>query len=617
MTTLTANAVMSILNGVDKNVLTPVMQCLDVRLLKKGEDGPERYRLVLSDGQHFQQAMLSTNLNPMVQGGAVTINSIIRLDDFLCNEYQGRRIIIVTALTVLGNEPRIGMPRKIEEASEGAPSISRPATAAPAASSSVPVPAASAPAASSAAPVPVAPSYRSNVPPHASGPIVRQKESNVVPIDSLNLYSGKWTIKARVTNKSGIRTWSNARGDGKLFSIDLLDDSNGEIKATIFQEAVDMYYDKIVTEKVYYITGGQVKHANPQFNTLKNDYELSLDRNTVIEAAPEDDSIPRIQYHFADVEKLLSVDVNSTVDVLGVIMDIGDVSQFVSQRSGKEMIRRVVTIADKTLRSVDITLWGDTATNFGGQVGQVIAVKGCRVGDFNGRSLSASFGSVLSLDPELPEAYSLKDWFNQKITQGPLHTTPLSMDSAGRGAGGMGGGTARKPLNAVETEHLGHGAKPDYFTSRAWVLFIRESNLYYQSCAAEGCQKKVVASPDGMFECEKCGHRDSRCDYRYIVSAQVCDHTGSQWVTCFNNEGEVLLGVTANEIADLENQHNEEAKRSLLDKRVMHGFVFKIRCKAEDAQGEQRIRCTAASVEPVNFVQECRHLLQDIKAYGL
>ena len=52
-----------------------------------------------------------------------------------------------------------------------------------------------------------------------------------------------------------------------------------------------MYYDKIVTEKVYYITGGQVKHANPQFNTLKNDYELSLDRNTVIEAAPEDDSV--------------------------------------------------------------------------------------------------------------------------------------------------------------------------------------------------------------------------------------------------------------------------------------------------------------------------------------
>ena len=35
----------------------------------------------------------------------------------------------------------------------------------------------------------------------------------------------RWTIRARVTNKSGIRTWSNSKGEGKLFSIDLLDES--------------------------------------------------------------------------------------------------------------------------------------------------------------------------------------------------------------------------------------------------------------------------------------------------------------------------------------------------------------------------------------------------------
>lgn len=35
----------------------------------------------------------------------------------------------------------------------------------------------------------------------------------------------RWTIRARVTNKSGIRTWSNSRGEGKLFSMDLVDES--------------------------------------------------------------------------------------------------------------------------------------------------------------------------------------------------------------------------------------------------------------------------------------------------------------------------------------------------------------------------------------------------------
>lgn len=54
----------------------------------------------------------------------------------------------------------------------------------------------------------------------------------------------RWTIKARVMFKSPIRTWSNARGEGKLFSMDLCDDS-GEIRATAFKNECDKYYDMI------------------------------------------------------------------------------------------------------------------------------------------------------------------------------------------------------------------------------------------------------------------------------------------------------------------------------------------------------------------------------------
>lgn len=51
-------------------------------------------------------------------------------------------------------------------------------------------------------------------------------------------------IKARVTSKSPVRTWANARGEGKLFSIDLVDES-GEIRATAFKEQCDKFYDMI------------------------------------------------------------------------------------------------------------------------------------------------------------------------------------------------------------------------------------------------------------------------------------------------------------------------------------------------------------------------------------
>lgn len=48
---------------------------------------------------------------------------------------------------------------------------------------------------------------------------------NTVRITALNPYQNKWTICARVINKSEIRRWSNSKGDGKLFSVTFADAS--------------------------------------------------------------------------------------------------------------------------------------------------------------------------------------------------------------------------------------------------------------------------------------------------------------------------------------------------------------------------------------------------------
>lgn len=65
-----------------------------------------------------------------------------------------------------------------------------------------------------------------------------------IPITGLSPYQNKWVIKARVTAKSPIRHWRNAKGEGKLFSMDLMDDS-GQIRVTAFRDQVDKFYDMI------------------------------------------------------------------------------------------------------------------------------------------------------------------------------------------------------------------------------------------------------------------------------------------------------------------------------------------------------------------------------------
>ena len=61
-----------------------------------------------------------------------------------------------------------------------------------------------------------------------------------------------------MTSKSDIRTWNKASGSGKLFSMDLMDES-GEIRATAFKEQVDQYYDMIQVKKFYMSSLGAVR----------------------------------------------------------------------------------------------------------------------------------------------------------------------------------------------------------------------------------------------------------------------------------------------------------------------------------------------------------------------
>lgn len=107
--------------------------------------------------------------------------------------------------------------------------------------------------------------------------------ATIYPIEAISPYSHKWTIKARCTSKSKIKTWHNRNGEGKLFSVNLLDDS-GEIRATGFNDQCDMLYDLFQEGSVYYISSPcRVQIAKKQFTNLNNDYELTFERDTVVE----------------------------------------------------------------------------------------------------------------------------------------------------------------------------------------------------------------------------------------------------------------------------------------------------------------------------------------------
>ena len=59
-----------------------------------------------------------------------------------------------------------------------------------------------------------------------------------------------------------------------------------------------------------------------------------------------------------------------------------------------------------------LTLWGDNASKYDQEnfQGKVVAIRSVQVTDWNGKSLSCTFGSTLDIDPDIPEAEILKNY---------------------------------------------------------------------------------------------------------------------------------------------------------------------------------------------------------------
>ncbi|KAF5751871.1 replication protein A 70 kDa DNA-binding subunit A [Tripterygium wilfordii] len=237
------------------------------------------------------------------------------------------------------------------------------------------------------------------------GIMKNEAPARIIPIVALNPYQGRWAIKARVTAKGDLRRYNNARGDGKVFSFDLLDSDGGEIRVTRFNAVVDRFYD--VIEK--------------NFTHLKNEWEIFLEATSTVELCPDEDgSIPQQQFSFKPISEIENAENNSILDIIGIVISV-NTSVPILRKNGMETQRRIVNLKDASGRSVELTFWGDFCNKEGQKLQEmadssffpVLAVKAGKVSDFSGKSTGTISSTQLFINPDFPEAGGLRQWFDQ------------------------------------------------------------------------------------------------------------------------------------------------------------------------------------------------------------
>ncbi|KAL6841011.1 hypothetical protein ACP4OV_029271 [Aristida adscensionis] len=446
------------------------------------------------------------------------------------------------------------------------------------------------------------------------GPAPRNEAtSRVIPVAQLNPYQGRWTIKARVTAKTDIRHYSNPKGSGTVFSFDLLDAQGGEIRATGFNALVDLYYDKIEVDKVYLISRGTVKPAQKKFNTLNNEYEITLDQSTIIEPCSGDDnSIPRQQYNFRQISEIENMEIGALVDLLGVVTSASPAANIL-RKDGKETRKQTLQLKDMSGRSVEITFWGKFCDAEGQQLqmlcdsgsNPILAFKSGRITDFNGRTVNSIGSSQLKINPEFPEAESLRHWY---ATEGKT----AACVSLSREKSSMGRTDVRKTVTQIKDDNLGQEGKTDWITVKGSISYLNTENFCYPACTVEAngrqCNKKVTNNGDGTWFCERCDQALPNCEYRYLLQCQIQDHTGVTYATAFQEGGTEIIGCSANDLSAMKEEDEEKFTDTLQAVR-WEVFLFKLKIKEEIFNDESRVKCNIIKAEKLDPSKESNHLL--------
>ena len=95
----------SIMRGSNNDVSgNPLLQVLDI---KKINSNPEHFRVIVSDGLHFQQSVLTEQLNSLITSNQIKVLSIIQLHKFKCYSYYSQsrlrkeQVFFIEKITIL------------------------------------------------------------------------------------------------------------------------------------------------------------------------------------------------------------------------------------------------------------------------------------------------------------------------------------------------------------------------------------------------------------------------------------------------------------------------------------------------------------------------------------
>ncbi|CAI2387025.1 unnamed protein product [Moneuplotes crassus] len=467
------------------------------------------------------------------------------------------------------------------------------------------------------------------------GSVSQDANDDYMPIKAISCANNDWIILAKVTKKTPIREYSNDRGPGKLFNIELTDGFGTQIQATAFNRAADKWFAKIEEGKIYCISNCAVRISNKKWTSIKNDYCLYISETSTIYLSEDQTiDIADIQICRTTIESVFNSSEGMSLDFVCIpVEDYG--TREILLKSGESKKLRTLLVVDESkidkmeedqVLGIEVQIWGSNPENVNVELGKLLIIKRCRSTSFRDSkriSCSEDYEFYYFKDVKhLREMLQVFKWY-KIITEGDQDIKSRIHNISSESSPGNSGSTPIRMIIQAEAENLEF-----YFCYVNLELIRSDERAVYEACPQ--CKKKVVKTLEGKYACERCETDFEEPKYTYMLSFKISDGftkdnaEGTKWCNCFGEQGQTLMGkITAKEYYDKFHTDFDEKDelncsvqlRELGKENLYKRYKMLIKKSETEFQGELRNRYTALKIFKEKVTVENGYYLNLLKEY--
>ena len=310
-------------------------------------------------------------------------------------------------------------------------------------------------------------------------------------ISSLTTFSSNVRLYLKCKVKNPLRKFvaKSTKKDGVLQSFIFIDTKGDEIQATAFNKTVENISQLIQEGETYEIRKVSIQLAERAYNTTKCDYKLVFNESSQIIPTPDNGKFNGIKLSVIPLEQIIDFPIGKIVDVFGFVLEDKGFQE-ITTKNEKVLKMQKLIIADDTMSKIELTLWepfGNADITY--TSGDLIAVKNCRVREYNGKKTLSTTDSTeikKSLDPESDAR--LRKFFNEHQNENEYKDIQGEIIS---------NGVIRAPAELVFIKDIQNTFedgtenkdRPTFEINATVVQFIHSDRNFYIGCSK--CHKKM------------------------------------------------------------------------------------------------------------------------------